>query len=72
MPDAELRRVVVTGLGSVSSLGLGKKALVSGIRQGRSGIGPIRQFDAGLAQLLQATGGLFDQTAHVSSPAGFE
>ncbi|MEU7163319.1 beta-ketoacyl-[acyl-carrier-protein] synthase family protein [Streptomyces morookaense] len=39
------RRVVVTGLGAVSSLGLGARDFLSGIRAGRSGIGPIEQFD---------------------------
>ncbi|MFJ5809073.1 beta-ketoacyl-[acyl-carrier-protein] synthase family protein [Streptomyces sp. NPDC093093] len=39
------RRVVVTGLGAVSSLGLGARAVTAAIRAGRSGIGPIGQFD---------------------------
>lgn len=39
------RRVVVTGLGAVSGLGLGAGELIEGIRDGRSGIGPIEQFD---------------------------
>jgi 3-oxoacyl-[acyl-carrier-protein] synthase II len=36
---------VVTGLGAVSSLGLGAKAFIAGIRAGCSGIGPIKEFD---------------------------
>jgi 3-oxoacyl-[acyl-carrier-protein] synthase II len=40
------RRVVVTGLGAVSSLGLGAKAFTAAIRAGRSGVSPISGFDA--------------------------
>ena len=40
------RRVVVTGIGLVSSLGIGTEANWSAIRAGQSGIGPITQFDA--------------------------
>ena len=40
------RRVVVTGLGCVSPLGLGVDATWNGLVEGRSGIGPIRSFDA--------------------------
>lgn len=40
------RRVVITGIGSVSSLGLGSDALWNGLMEGRSGIGPITRFDA--------------------------
>ncbi|MEC3977387.1 beta-ketoacyl-[acyl-carrier-protein] synthase family protein [Amycolatopsis sp. H20-H5] len=46
MPERAARRVVVTGLGAVSSLGLGVEALVAAVRAGRSGIGPVEQFDA--------------------------
>jgi 3-oxoacyl-[acyl-carrier-protein] synthase II len=38
--------VVITGLGAVSPLGLGVAALWQGLIEGRSGIGPIRLFDA--------------------------
>ncbi|ARX84618.1 MULTISPECIES: beta-ketoacyl-[acyl-carrier-protein] synthase family protein [Streptomyces] len=40
------RRVVVTGLGAVSGLGLGARAFTAAIRAGRGGIGPVEQFDA--------------------------
>ena len=40
------RRVVVTGVGLVSSLGIGTEETWAGCREGRSGIGPIVQFDA--------------------------
>lgn len=39
------RRVAVTGMGAVSSLGMGARAFTAALREGRSGIGPIRQFD---------------------------
>jgi 3-oxoacyl-[acyl-carrier-protein] synthase II len=38
-------RVVVTGLGPVSSIGIGVSAFCEGLRMGRSGISPIRSFD---------------------------
>ena len=40
------RRVVVTGVGLVSSLGLGTAATWEALCAGRSGIGPITHFDA--------------------------
>jgi 3-oxoacyl-[acyl-carrier-protein] synthase II len=39
------RRVVVTGVGMVSPVGLDTEATWEGIRTGRSGIGPITHFD---------------------------
>ncbi len=39
-------RVVVTGMGAVTPLGLGVQALWSGVIEGRSAVGPITQFDA--------------------------
>ncbi|MCA8921436.1 MAG: beta-ketoacyl-ACP synthase II [Planctomycetes bacterium] len=41
------RRVVVTGVGAVSPLGVGAEALWSGVKAGQSGIGPITLFDTG-------------------------
>ncbi len=40
------RRVVVTGLGVISSIGIGKPAFWESLRRGRSGIVPITAFDA--------------------------
>lgn len=44
----EKKRVVVTGLGAVSPLGVGVKETWEKIKAGESGIGPITKFDASL------------------------
>jgi 3-oxoacyl-[acyl-carrier-protein] synthase II len=41
-----MRRVVITGVGAVSPLGLGAPALWEGLVAGRSGTGTLRRFDA--------------------------
>ncbi len=43
--EVDAHRVVVTGLGPVSSIGIGARAFAAGIRQGRSGISTISSFD---------------------------
>jgi 3-oxoacyl-[acyl-carrier-protein] synthase II len=40
------RRVVLTGLGMISPLGIGNEPTWQGLLEGRSGIGPITKFDA--------------------------
>ncbi|HUP46200.1 MAG TPA: beta-ketoacyl-ACP synthase II [Thermoanaerobaculia bacterium] len=40
------RRVVVTGLGMISPLGVGNQATWQALLEGRSGVGPITKFDA--------------------------
>ncbi|KOT94800.1 MULTISPECIES: beta-ketoacyl-[acyl-carrier-protein] synthase family protein [Streptomyces] len=39
------RRVVITGLGPVTSIGIGVAAFGAGLRAGRSGVSPITSFD---------------------------
>jgi 3-oxoacyl-[acyl-carrier-protein] synthase II len=39
------RRVVITGLGVISSIGIGKDAFWEGLLQGKSGISPVTAFD---------------------------
>jgi 3-oxoacyl-[acyl-carrier-protein] synthase II len=41
-----MRRIVVTGLGVVAPNGVGKEAFWTACLNGRSGVGPIRSFDA--------------------------
>src|SRR6185312_16250443 len=41
-----MRRVVVTGMGAISPLGVGAATLWQGLREGRSAIGPLRHPDA--------------------------
>ncbi|MFJ9771625.1 beta-ketoacyl-[acyl-carrier-protein] synthase family protein [Kitasatospora sp. NPDC101157] len=43
---ARTRRVVVTGIGCVSSIGTGVENFTEGIKHGRSGISEIRSFDS--------------------------
>src|SRR5262245_48733149 len=40
------RRVVITGMGAITPLGHGVKAMMDGQLAGRSGVGPIAHFDA--------------------------
>lgn len=41
-----MRRVVITGLGAVSPVGIGADAVFTSVTEGRSGIAPITSFDA--------------------------
>ena len=41
------RRVVITGLGVVSPVGLGVEAFWQGLMTGKQGVGPVSLFDAG-------------------------
>jgi 3-oxoacyl-[acyl-carrier-protein] synthase II len=41
-----MRRVVITGVGPITSIGVGKEEFWAAIREQRSGIGPVSRFDA--------------------------
>jgi 3-oxoacyl-[acyl-carrier-protein] synthase II len=61
-----VRRVVITGAGVVSPIGVGVPAFFAGLREARSGVGPIRSFDAtGLATRIAAEVTGFDPGAVV-------
>ena len=61
----EGRRVVVTGMGALSALGLGAEATWDGLVAGRSGVGPITAFDASaLSVRIAAEVPGFDPAAH--------
>ncbi len=40
-----LRRVVVTGIGAITPIGIGRSGLTAGLRAGRSAVRPITRFD---------------------------
>lgn len=63
------RRVVITGLGAVTPLGLTAPETWAGLKVGKSGIGPITRFDAELcaAKIAGEVRG-YEPTAALSSP----
>lgn len=67
MSSVSLRRVVITGMGAISPLGVGAGALWQGLREGRSGIGPLRHPDAERLKLKIAAQvpESFDPTANI-------
>src|SRR5919204_1363356 len=63
--DGGRRRVVVTGLGAVSPVGIGTAAFWQALVAGRSGIGPISKFDpVGLRTSIAAEVRGFDARDH--------
>lgn len=66
MTTRSRHRVAVTGLGAVSSLGIGSAEFTEGIKEGRSGIRPISTFDtAGFPCVLGGEVPEFDATAYL-------
>lgn len=55
MITTEDKRVVITGAGPISSIGIGREAFAEGMRRGRGGIGPLTAFPtARLSSMLAA------------------
>src|SRR5262245_43417389 len=61
-----MRRVVITGLGAVSPVGVGVDAFWTALTKGTSGIGPLTRFDASAfpCQIAGEVRG-FDPLAHL-------
>jgi 3-oxoacyl-[acyl-carrier-protein] synthase II len=60
------RRIVVTGIGAMSPNGIGREVFWANTLAGRSGVGPIRQFDpAGLQVRIAGEVTGFDESAWV-------
>jgi 3-oxoacyl-[acyl-carrier-protein] synthase II len=49
-----MRRVVVTGLGPVTPIGIGKEVFWDAIKASKSGIGPVSKFDASIFKATSA------------------
>jgi 3-oxoacyl-[acyl-carrier-protein] synthase II len=63
-----LRRVVITGIGCVTPIGIGREAFWQSLRDGRSGGGPITRFDAsGLPVRVAAEVKNFDADRYIPS-----
>jgi len=63
-----LERIYVTGVGVVSSIGLGKEAFFRALAEGRSGISPVTAFDASsLGRRYAGEVKEFDARDHLSS-----
>jgi 3-oxoacyl-[acyl-carrier-protein] synthase II len=64
------RRVVITGIGAISSLGMGKDSFFSGLLEGRSGVRLITRFDTSdYAVKIAAEVGEFDPAAFMDKKA---
>jgi len=65
-----LRRVVVTGIGAVTSIGCGVEGLWEGVCRARSAVGPITHFDASpFASRIAAEVRDFDPSAYLEGKA---
>ena len=52
------KRVVITGLGAVTPVGIGKENFYNALLAGQSGIGPITRFDVIFAIIIGTANGL--------------
>jgi 3-oxoacyl-[acyl-carrier-protein] synthase II len=51
---ATMRRVVITGVGPITSIGIGKEKFWAAIKEKRSGIGPVSRFDPSISKATSA------------------
>ncbi len=67
MSNVSMRRVVITGMGAISPFGAGAETLWQGLREGHSGIRPLRHPDAGRLKVKVAAQvpASFDPAAHI-------
>ncbi len=66
--SAEPQRVFITGVGAVSSIGLGREAFFRGLQEGKVGISPIESFDASsLGRLYGGEVKNFDPKDHLTA-----
>lgn len=71
--DMHARRVVITGMGCITPLGHSVAALFRAACEGKSGVAPIRQFDArSFPTSFAAEVKEFDLAQHVPHPERFE
>jgi 3-oxoacyl-[acyl-carrier-protein] synthase II len=49
-----MRRVVITGVGPITAIGIGKQAFWEAIKHSKSGIGPVSSFDASIFKATSA------------------
>lgn len=49
-----MRRVVITGVGPITAIGIGKQAFWEAIKNKKSGIGPVSTFDASIFKATSA------------------
>ena len=49
-----MRRVVITGVGPITPIGIGKEAFWEAIKNKKSGIGPVSTFDASIFKATSA------------------
>jgi 3-oxoacyl-[acyl-carrier-protein] synthase II len=50
-----MRRVVITGVGPITSIGIGKEKFWAAIKEKRSGIGPVSRFDPSIFKATSAS-----------------
>ena len=50
----KMRRVVITGVGPITPIGIGKEAFWEAIKNKKSGIGPVSTFDASIFKATSA------------------